>query len=140
LVNGAICLNVLANPNRGGGAIAKKKNGATSDDRAIAARIRSVRVASGTVQRELALALGVTVQQVHSYEHGTSRVSAGQLVMIARALGVPVSRLVGEDDSALPPILPPSMTSNLVRYFRVLDIELQKALLRLAQILASRAP
>jgi transcriptional regulator with XRE-family HTH domain len=67
------------------------------EDRDIAARIRSARAASGTTQLDLARVLGVTAQQMTKYERGISRVTAGQLVLIARALGVPIAHLLGED-------------------------------------------
>ncbi len=45
--------------------------------------------------RELAKEIGVTFQQVQKYESGRNRVSAGRIVVIAEALEVPVSKLMG---------------------------------------------
>jgi transcriptional regulator with XRE-family HTH domain len=42
-------------------------------------------------QEKLGKALGVTFQQVQKYENGTSRVVAGRLEQMAKALQVPVS-------------------------------------------------
>lgn len=61
------------------------------DPIAVGARIRSRRQVLGISQARLATALGVSFQQVHKYETGVNRVSAGRLVTIAAALEVPIS-------------------------------------------------
>jgi transcriptional regulator with XRE-family HTH domain len=50
-------------------------------------------------QTELAEHLGVTFQQVQKYEKGVNRVGAGRLTKIAKALRIPVTNLLGTDDS-----------------------------------------
>ena len=60
-------------------------------DRFVAQRIRERRRARGMNQRQFAQALGVSLQQVHKYETGTNRVSAGRLAVMAAALDVPVA-------------------------------------------------
>jgi transcriptional regulator with XRE-family HTH domain len=107
----------------------------SSEDRDIAARIRSARAASGTTQRELARALGVSVQQVTKYEHAQTRVSAGQLVTIARALEVPVARLVGEDGTVSPVLRANAMTQHM-RNFGALDAYLQQVVIKIVRTLA----
>jgi transcriptional regulator with XRE-family HTH domain len=62
-------------------------------------RIRIQRNALGLSQTELADQLGVTFQQVQKYEKGVNRVGAGRLTKIANALQVPVTNLLGMDDS-----------------------------------------
>jgi transcriptional regulator with XRE-family HTH domain len=62
-------------------------------------RIRIQRNALGLSQTELADHLGVTFQQVQKYEKGVNRVGAGRLTKIANALQVPVTNLLGMDDS-----------------------------------------
>jgi transcriptional regulator with XRE-family HTH domain len=42
-------------------------------------------------QEKLAGTVGLTFQQVHKYEQGKSRISAGRLYKLAKALGVPVA-------------------------------------------------
>lgn len=110
----------------------------TSDDREIGARIRSIRAASGITQRYLALAIGVSVQQMAKYEQAYNRLSGGQLAAIARALKVPVGQLFGEDDvtARVPRV---RATTNLVRDFCVLDADLQDMVIKIARTLASRA-
>ena len=44
----------------------------------------------GLTQPQLAELIGVTYQQLHKYERGFNRVSAGRLFEIARALSAPV--------------------------------------------------
>ena len=42
---------------------------------------------------------GVTFQQVQKYEKGVNRVGAGRLTKIAKVLRLPVTNLLGVDDS-----------------------------------------
>jgi transcriptional regulator with XRE-family HTH domain len=60
-------------------------------DRHVSRRIRARRIALGLTQDQLAQRIGVTFQQLHKYEVGANRVSAGRLEAIARALGVDVA-------------------------------------------------
>jgi len=69
-------------------------------DRFVAQRIRQRRRACGMNQRQFAEALGVSLQQVHKYETGANRVSAGRLAIMAEALGVPVNYFYPEVASA----------------------------------------
>ena len=62
-------------------------------------RIRIERNALRLSQTELAKHLGVTFQQVQKYENGKNRVGIGRLTKIAKVLRVPVTRLLGADDS-----------------------------------------
>jgi transcriptional regulator with XRE-family HTH domain len=64
-------------------------------DREIGARLRLARKARGLSQSELGQAVGVTFQQVQKYERGTNRVSSSALILIARALDVPATELLG---------------------------------------------
>ena len=62
-------------------------------------RIRIQRNALGLSQTELADHLGVTFQQVQKYENGKNRVGIGRLTKIAKVLRLPVTNLLGVDDS-----------------------------------------
>jgi transcriptional regulator with XRE-family HTH domain len=108
----------------------------SSDDRKIAERIRSARAAAGFTQAELAQVLGVSVQQMTKYEQANNRISAGQLVAIARALAVSVASLVGED-AAMSPVPRVRTTTNLVRYFCALDADLQYVVMKVVRTLHS---
>lgn len=53
-------------------------------------RIRRRRIEIGLTQEELAAALGCSYQQIQKYESGANRVSAGNLLRLARRLDVPL--------------------------------------------------
>src|SRR5438034_11735542 len=59
-------------------------------DQQVAARIRTRRIHMGITLQALARQIGVAFQQAHKYERGLSRISAGRLYHVARALSVPV--------------------------------------------------
>ena len=60
-------------------------------------RIRVLRQEMKMSQTDLAEQLGVTFQQVQKYERGMNRVGAGRLTKVANVLGVPVTKLLGQD-------------------------------------------
>jgi transcriptional regulator with XRE-family HTH domain len=53
--------------------------------------MRERRIMLALKQQQMAELIGVTSQQLHKYEKGLNRVSAGRLYSIAQALGVEVS-------------------------------------------------
>jgi transcriptional regulator with XRE-family HTH domain len=59
-------------------------------DQRVAARIRARRLDMGLTLQSLAQEIGVAFQQAHKYERGLSRISAGRLYNVARALKAPV--------------------------------------------------
>src|ERR1700676_2158414 len=66
----------------------------------VGARIRERRIMLGLTQQQLAELIGVTYQQVHKYERGLNRVSAGGLFEIARVLNAQITYFyegLGED-------------------------------------------
>src|SRR5260370_521939 len=67
-----------------------RPNGTTIDDY-VSARIRERRVMLGLTQHQLGEMIGVTYQQVHKYERGKNRVTAGRLFEIARVLDAPIT-------------------------------------------------
>lgn len=60
-------------------------------DKRVGSRIRLRRRLLGYSQEKLALALGLSFQQVQKYEKGLNRVSASRLYYIAQILQVPIS-------------------------------------------------
>ena len=66
-------------------------------DVAVGARIRLLRKVRHLSQQALAESAGVTFQQIQKYERGANRVSASMLTRIAKALGVPVAEMFGEN-------------------------------------------
>ena len=65
--------------------------------RAVGARIAAFRNDAGLTQVQLADAIGVTQPQLASYEIGRRRVPLSLMPELARALGVSVDDLLGED-------------------------------------------
>ena len=66
-------------------------------DRFVGDRIRLYRSMIGMSQQRLAERLGVTFQQLQKYERGENRIGAGRLLMVATALGVPITFLLDEE-------------------------------------------
>ena len=62
----------------------------TPADYHIGKRIRDARVNASMTQSQLGDFLGCSSQQIHKYERGSNRVSAGTLFMISRILEYPV--------------------------------------------------
>ena len=115
------------------------RGGVQEVDRYVASRIRERRLALGLSQQELAALAGVTYQQVHKYETGANRISAGRLLAIARALGVEVGQLFeGLGPGGVPE--PPAQDRRRLELARdvaaVADRRQQAALCALARVLA----
>src|ERR1700694_3507237 len=68
----------------------KRERSTAAVDDHVGVRIRERRIMLGLTQQRLAELVGVTYQQMHKYEHGVNRVSAGRLFEIGRVLNVPV--------------------------------------------------
>lgn len=66
-------------------------------DRGIGKLVRESRRRVGMTLDDLAKKLGLSYQQVHKYENGTNRISAGTLAAIANILAVPVEHLFPEE-------------------------------------------
>ncbi len=60
-------------------------------DQYVGLRIRERRMAFGLSQHQFARRIGCTYQQVHKYERGMNRVSAGRLYSISSALNAPIA-------------------------------------------------
>jgi transcriptional regulator with XRE-family HTH domain len=63
----------------------------TTVDASIGGRVRERRLLLGLRGRQLAEIIGVTTQQVHRYETGDDRISAGMMYVVAQALETPIS-------------------------------------------------
>jgi transcriptional regulator with XRE-family HTH domain len=105
----------------------------------IGRRVRERRLMLGITVQELAAVLGVPYQQVHKYETGANRLSAGRLYRLGEALGVEVGHFFGEDGAGgdASPTAQRRMLLDLVRNFaRIPDRRQQEALACLARTLA----
>jgi transcriptional regulator with XRE-family HTH domain len=113
------------------------------------------RLCGGISQEGLGDALGVTFQQIQSYENGTNRISVGRLHQIAHALGVPVTAFYDgspePDVSAPPPEHPleaaigngqalarPETLALLQAFARIEDGQLRRDLVALVAAVAPR--
>jgi len=67
---------------------------------ALGARIATLRKEQGITQVQLAETLGVSQQTVTAYEVGRRRIQVSALPVIAKALGVAVESLLGEEPRA----------------------------------------
>jgi len=112
-------------------------------DVAVGTRIRQRRRWLGLSQTDLAIALGITFQQVQKYEKGSNRISASMLVKAAARLETTVSALIGEDGAA--PVAPivstqlatPGALELLAAFAAVPEGEKRRALLVAAEGLAA---
>lgn len=66
-------------------------HGPDQTDVAVGQRIRTFRRRANLSLIQLADQIGVTYQQLQKYEYGTNRVGTGRLVLIARALDLPIT-------------------------------------------------
>jgi transcriptional regulator with XRE-family HTH domain len=109
-------------------------------DKHIAERIRDRRVRLGFTQQHLGELLGLTFQQVHKYERGISRISAGQLYWIARALNVPIEYFYeGFGKAERQPLTHKRRLLDVLRHFGEIKNERhQEALRQLTRTLAAR--
>jgi transcriptional regulator with XRE-family HTH domain len=106
-------------------------------DALVGKRARERRLALGVTVQELAAVLGVPYQQLHKYETGANRLSAGRLFLLAGALGVEVGHFFGGDEEVAAPTGQRRMLLDLVRNFaRIPDRKQQEAVARLARTLA----
>ena len=114
-------------------------------------RIRIYRKAKGLSQTTLADQLGVTFQQVQKYENGTNRIGAGRLMRIAQVLGVPVTTLLGVNDtteikssarrkvaSSLKLLTLSSALRLLRSYERINDGKIRRSIVKLVESIATR--
>ena len=117
-----------------------------SEDVAVGANVRAIRLRKGMSQTVLGTALGVTFQQVQKYEGGANRIGAGQLVRIAVAFKLPVQALFlgvagsWSDDKAPPPITDPLALRAATAILAIADRELRRSMLRLIERLAAASP
>lgn len=82
-------------------------------DYALGKRMMMMRQVVGFTQDELATRTGIPFQRLYEYERGLSRVSASELYVIARELGVDINCLFEGPD-----YVPRSPPANVVRLRR----------------------
>jgi transcriptional regulator with XRE-family HTH domain len=117
-----------------------------SIDVEVGARIRAARKSLSLSQTKLAVAVGVTFQQIQKYERGYNRVSASMLVHIARELGATVGALVGEEGQHASPrteafrgLGVAGALELLTAFAEIPDAEVRRAIVQLTKKLAEGA-
>lgn len=120
----------------------KPKRGSSTaviDDH-LGARIRERRIMLGLTQQQIADRIGVTFQQVHKYERGIDRISAGRLFEIAQTLNVPIQYFfdgLADGEAPQPAIPHQRMLREITRNFAKIPNEKhQEALSLVARVLA----
>ena len=110
-------------------------------DVAVGARIRHYRLLSRLSQTAVANEAGISFQQIQKYESGDNRVSASRLAAIARALNVPISRLLGEEKEAAVLSRPfTRLELDLIENYRRVGLAGRKTLRLLVEALADGKP
>jgi transcriptional regulator with XRE-family HTH domain len=117
--------------------MADKADKAGKEGKAMGARLRRFREASGLSQTELGEKLGVSYQQVQKYERGVSRLSVDTLLRLARALDQPIAAFLpagvwssdtGQVAESRPEYLPPAKDEReLLKAWRDLGDEKVRA-------------
>jgi transcriptional regulator with XRE-family HTH domain len=87
-----------ARPRSGRATADRDQRRAQAVDLEVARRVRRRRLELGLTQQQVAERLGVAYQQLHKYEAGLNRVSAGLLHRIAQELGVEVGHFFADMD------------------------------------------
>ncbi len=109
----------------------------------IGIRIREQRENLGITQGELARAAGISYQQIHKYERGANRISAGRLGHLASIFNVPIQIFYDGFDSSSQKNTPDALKDNrlcleVARNFRQIDNSRhQEALHLLVRVLAN---
>jgi transcriptional regulator with XRE-family HTH domain len=127
------------------------KKSLSSIDKYVGSRVRVRRQALGMSQRKLGDALGITFQQIQSYENGTDRIAASRLQQLSQVLQAPIAFFfegapnvsVGRSSGS---VVPSSMYlrrflnspdgTALVRAFMRLDVKLRWRIVNLVQALS----
>ena len=123
--------------------MARKTEKADALDKHIGGRIREQRENLGLTQDELARRIGVSYQQIHKYERGSNRISAGRLGLVAEVLKVSVQDFYKAFAAAANENFPGEASDNrlcleVARNFRrVANPRHQEALHLLVRILAN---
>ena len=116
----------------------ERARSAAAIDEHIGARIRERRFMIGLSQQQLGEMLGVSYQQMHKYEGGINRVTAGRLYEIARIFDVPITYFYEGLGQEAPRVTPHQrMLLELARSFaEIPDERHQEALSQLTRALA----
>jgi len=109
---------------------------ASALDTLVGKRARERRLALGLTQQRLAEMVGITYQQLHKYETGANRLSAGRLFLLAGTLGVEVAHFFEGEEVAAPTGQRRALLDLVRNFARIPDRQQREAVARLARTLA----
>ncbi|MBN8954486.1 MULTISPECIES: helix-turn-helix domain-containing protein [unclassified Rhizobium] len=106
-------------------------------------RIRRARTTLGWSQSRLGSAVGVSFQQIQKYESGNSAVGASRLISLSKALNVPVSFLLQDEqqtvqppDNAAFPECSPQSADLFQAFLAIGDPRVRSKIVELLQLIA----
>ena len=111
----------------------------TATDKLVCDHVRRERVSSGMTQPALAKAIGVTYQQMHKYETGLNRISAGRLADIAKALKLPITHFFEQPPESEDALSRRSASRRLVSLFAELPRSQQDGVLAMVNSMVKHA-
>ena len=101
--------------------MARKCDRADSIDKHVGERVRELRTRQGLSQSDLAEMAGITYQQIHKYERGINRLSAGRAAVMAGVLGVSIATLFAKTEAdteeSTPDAVEERLQMKLARHF-----------------------
>lgn len=102
-------------------------------DRHVGQKVRQARIFRGMSQEDLAVAIGLTFQQVQKYENGSNRLSASRIYQIAKILRLkPAYFFEGLPEYGDDEIAPFTIEHvRLIRYYDAAPKEVQKEFFKL---------
>ncbi len=123
---------------------------ATEIDFSVGRRVSARRKEIDMSQQSLGKDLGVSFQQIQKYEKGASRISAGRLFQIAKALSVTIAYFYADaiaaspgmaEEAVLPPApaMSPQVRELLEVFARIREKPMRRQLIEIAKSLAEKS-
>ncbi len=108
----------------------------------VGGRVKAGRTLIGMSQTELGKRVGLTFQQIQTYERGMNRIVASTLWQFSLILGQPISWFfegIGKRKRKVDDLLAKRETLQLVRYLSACDPDVQKHLAAMINAVAGKA-
>lgn len=96
--------------------------------------LKRERKRAGITMDELAEQAGVTQAQISFYERNINKPSIEKLEAIARALNIPVSKLLDEDVTLYQPYTLKKEEQDLLHYYRLVDTSEKAMIINVARV------
>jgi len=110
-------------------------------DKSVSERIKIARLLRGLNQRQVAEALGVSIQQIQKYEKSTNRISSGRLYYLAKFLRLPITYFFDRDENNTELMniadIGEKDTITLINSFNLIEnVRLRKHLIAVVQLIS----